>query len=255
MTDLRVGGAHCVLQLPPIGRSGGYGYHPAADMETPIDVAELIGAAKAGDRAALETLFAAFYARVIRVAEVRLGRRLRQVLEPADIAQSVFGRALRGLPRYDDRGPGSFGTWLEAIVETTIREKARLLAAEKRGACKTEESPLTGAEQAASTRSPSRLAEKEEDVARLHEAMKTLTNHERRTVEVRAFLGLHGSAAAEALGVSEAAARQTYSRAMEKMGRFLAGPDESAERALSGPDVRDGPGIHAFRESTQAPDP
>jgi len=206
---------------PATGRARSGRLDRIAGMETPVDTAGLVGAARSGDRAALEALFLAFYPRVIRIAEVRLGTRLRRSLEPADIAQSVFGRALRGLPRFEDRGPGSFGAWLEAIVESTIREKARLLAAGKRGANERPDSPLTGAEPAASSRNPSRLAEREEDVVRLHRAMQTLTEHERRMVEVRMFLGLHGRAAAEAMGVSQAAARQTYSRAMEKLGRFL----------------------------------
>jgi RNA polymerase sigma-70 factor (ECF subfamily) len=192
-------------------------------MEPADGTAALVRAAKSGDREAMETLFLAFYPRVLRVAAVRLGKRMRPLLDASDVAQSVFGRAYRGLPRFEDRGPGSFGAWLEEIVERTIREKVRWFAAEKRGAGRRPPAPLSGSGPASSSRSPSKAAEKEEEIERLYEAMRVLTAHERRIVETRLLLGLKGAEAAEALGMSEAAVRQTYARAMEKMGRHMAG--------------------------------
>src|SRR5262245_44866260 len=103
-------------------------------MDLVDGTAALVASAQAGDREAGGRLFLAFYPGVLRVASVRLGTRLRPFVDAGDIAQSVFGRAYRGLPRFEDRGPGSFPAWLEEIVERTIREKARWLAAEKRGA-------------------------------------------------------------------------------------------------------------------------
>src|SRR5262249_49472063 len=158
-----------------------------------------------GDPAALERLFVAFYPRILKIAEVRLGRRLTTLFDPADIAQSVFGRALRSLPRYEDRGPGSFGAWLEAIVNSTIREKARWVDAGKRSSHSEDTLPAEELP-ANSTQGPSGLASRREEVESLHLAMKSLTDHERRTVEVRMFLSLKGAEAAEVLGVSEEAA-------------------------------------------------
>jgi RNA polymerase sigma-70 factor (ECF subfamily) len=190
-------------------------------VENPRSTAGLLRAAQAGDREAAQALFVAFYPRVLRIAEIRLGRRLRRLFDAADIAQSVFGRAYRSLPGFKDEGPGSFLSWLDAIVEHTVRDKARWFEADRRGGSRREVGPLTGKESAPSSASPSRLAERAETIERFHRAMKTLTPRERATVEVRKFLGLRGAEAAHALGVSEESMRQNYARAVEKLGRVL----------------------------------
>jgi RNA polymerase sigma-70 factor (ECF subfamily) len=190
-------------------------------MGSQRETAGLLASAKSGDRAALEALFARYYPRVLRIAEVRLGKRLRRLFEPTDIAQSVFGKAHRDLPRFVDRGPGSFGGWLEEIVECTIRGKARWLDAARR-----KESPPQARarhDAGASSQTPSRLVSKKEDVEKLHDAMETLGERDRRAVEMRMFLGLRWSEVGGTLGLSEEAARKVYERALEKIGRSLSG--------------------------------
>jgi len=180
--------------------------------------ARLLAAAQAGDREALEALCVFYYPRVLRIAEVRLGRHLRRVYEPTDIAQSVFGRAYRALPRFIDRGPGSFGAWLEEIVGKTILEKARWL-----GAARRREGPpeSVARPEAGSGRTPSQLVAMKEDVERLHEAMRQLDRRDQRAVELRQFLGLPWSEVGGALGTTEEAARKICGRALERIGRAL----------------------------------
>ncbi|MCI0586024.1 MAG: sigma-70 family RNA polymerase sigma factor [Planctomycetes bacterium] len=190
-------------------------------MGKPDRTAALIAAARTGDRAATEDLFLAFYPRVLKVAQVRIGSRLRNLFEPADIAQSVFGRAYQGLPRFVDRGPGSFAAWLDDILDCTIRDKARWLGARRRdGGAMTR---LPAAMPGATSASPSRRAAEGEQLERLHRAMEGLSERERRAVELRMFLDLPWSEVAQALGASDEAARKTCSRAIEKVGRAIGG--------------------------------
>jgi RNA polymerase sigma factor (sigma-70 family) len=183
--------------------------------------AQLLAAAQAGDREALEALCVSFYPRVLRIAEVRLGRHLRRVYEPTDIAQSVFGRAYRALPRFIDRGPGSFGGWLEEIVGKTILEKARWLAAARRREGPPESGARPEGDPGRNSRTPSQLVAMREDVERLHEAMRKLDQRDRRAVELRQFLGLPWSEVGGALGTTEEAARKICGRALERIGRAL----------------------------------
>ncbi|MCI0589711.1 MAG: RNA polymerase sigma factor [Planctomycetes bacterium] len=192
-------------------------------MDARRSSAGLVAAAQAGDRGALESLFDAYYPRVLRVAEVRLGKRLRRLFDPHDIAQSVFGEAYRRLPRFVDRGPGSFGGWLEEIVECTIRAKARWIGAARRNQGARESGPRLEARPGASSRTPSRIAAKEEEVERLRGAMESLGERDRRAVELRMYLGLGWSEVGSVLGLSDEAARKVVERAVEKVGRVLAG--------------------------------
>jgi RNA polymerase sigma-70 factor (ECF subfamily) len=192
-------------------------------MSSPRETAELIAAAQAGDREALESLFDHYYPRVLRVAELRLGERLRRLFDPTDIAQSVFGQAYRRLPRFTDRGPGSFGGWLETIVECTIRSKARFLNAARRLDHPPASAPDLDARAASSTGTPSRIAAKRENLERLREALERLGPEERRVVELRMFLGLKWSEVGSTVELSAEAARKVYERAVERVGRTLAG--------------------------------
>jgi RNA polymerase sigma-70 factor (ECF subfamily) len=202
----------------------------ALSMEASQSTTALVASAKQGDRGAAEELFRSVYPRVLKIVEVRLGQRLRQVHDPADIAQSVFGRAYRRLPRFENRGAGSFAAWLESIIECTIRDKARWLDAAKRPAGRKAGTRILRDRAAPSGASPSRAAESREEVERLHDLMRTLTDRERKVIELRLFLGLRGREVSEAIGVAHEAAKKIYARAIEKLGARMRAAGELGER-------------------------
>src|SRR5262249_17397953 len=75
-----------------------------------------------------------YYPIAIRIAELRLGRRLRGNVEAEDIAQSALVDVFRGLDHFDAaRSDGAFRHWLATIVENNIREHFRPARALKRG--------------------------------------------------------------------------------------------------------------------------
>jgi RNA polymerase sigma-70 factor (ECF subfamily) len=187
----------------------------------------LISAAKGQDRDAAERLFRSIYPRVLRIVEVRLGRRLRRHFEPDDIAQSVFGRAYRKIPRFEDRGPGSFVAWLDEIIECTIRDKARWLAAAKRSDGSSGGSRVAKSRAAPSSTDPVQVAQKGEQLAELRQAMQGLTERERKVIELRLFVGLRGTEVSDAMGITHELARKLYSRALKKVKAGMQPPRNS----------------------------
>jgi len=89
------------------------GIDPAADDR------ELVRAAQAGDRRALDQLLRRHYDRVYAVCRRVLGRDA----DAADAAQDAMIAAVRGLPRFD--GQAAFSTWLHRVATNTCLDHLR----------------------------------------------------------------------------------------------------------------------------------
>ena len=80
-----------------------------------MDDADLVRAARAGDRAALDVLMRRHRASVVRACR----RLLRDAADAEDAAQEALVQALVGLPRLRD--PARFGPWLHGIALNVSR--------------------------------------------------------------------------------------------------------------------------------------
>jgi RNA polymerase sigma-70 factor (ECF subfamily) len=83
------------------------------------DDKELVAAAKAGDRDALDRLLRRHYDRVFAVCRHLLGNQA----DAADATQNAMISAVRGLPRFD--GHAAFGTWLYRIATNAALDELR----------------------------------------------------------------------------------------------------------------------------------
>ncbi|HWS36763.1 MAG TPA: sigma-70 family RNA polymerase sigma factor [Actinoplanes sp.] len=90
-----------------------------AVTEISADLPELVAAARAGDRAAAETLLAAHLPALYRI----VGRALDGHADVDDVVQETVLRAYRDLP--DLRAPDSFRSWLIAIAMRQISSRLR----------------------------------------------------------------------------------------------------------------------------------
>ncbi len=102
---------------------------PAPGLATSI---ELVRKAQGGDRGALDQLFERYYERVYRIVRIRMGARLRGVLESLDLVQETCAVAARKLDAFQPEDRASLIQWLARIAEHQIHDAADRIAAQKR---------------------------------------------------------------------------------------------------------------------------
>ena len=190
----------------------------------------LVRSAKAGDRQALEDLFARYLPRVRQIVALRLGERQRRFIEAEDIVQEAFLKALQGLERFEHRSEGSFRNWLARCVECEIVDSVRRLKARKRGGGKVRlfgdfcTESLFSSVFAGREPTPSKVAEAREAEERIEEAILELPEHYREVIILRQLCEMSYAEVASLMGfVQEETARKACSRAIQKLKRALAG--------------------------------
>jgi len=174
---------------------------------------ELLGRIQAGDTAARDALFAAAYSELHRLAHARLrdgGR--NTVLDTTCLVHESYLRFVRaGELRAEDRR--AFFAYASQVMRSVIVNSVRERIAQKRGGSAR---PLT-----LSTQLGAKVADGEESIMKVHEALEELAKVEPRmaqVVEMRYFGGYSEQEMAETLGVTE----RTVERDWEKARLILA---------------------------------
>ena len=213
---------------------------PAADdLRTPElhelegeEIPTLVEHAKEGDSEALNALFERYYGLLIEVARRRLGPRLRQKEEAADLAQTTFREATRDFPRYTYRGEGSLLRWLIQILNNKIRDRAEFYAAGKRDMSR--ERAMEGAPEAQGERrayeppapdlSVTQRVSREEEFAILRKGLERLSPEHRQAITLVFFQGLTLREAGEIMGGrTEDAVRMLLRRAEARLRDIVSG--------------------------------
>ena len=174
-----------------------------------LDMAELVIAAKGGDKAAFDELV-----RVTCADAYTLAYRLTGNVEDAqDVVQEAYLRAYRGLKRF--RGDAKFTTWLYRITANCA--KNHLAKAPRAGHDAIEE-----ADDVADQRPgpEARLGSSDERRA-LNAALQSLPPDMRAVVVLRDVYDLPHEAIAAELGISEGAAKVRLHRARRKLRERL----------------------------------
>ncbi len=174
---------------------------------------ELLGRIQAGDALARDALFSAAYGELHRLAHARLrdgGR--NTVLDTTCLVHESYLRFLRaGQLRAEDRR--AFFAYASQVMRSVIVNSVRERIAQKRGGSAL---PLTLSTQLGAT-----VADGEESIMKVHEALEELAKAEPRlaqVVEMRYFGGYSEQEMAEALGITE----RTVQRDWEKARLILA---------------------------------
>jgi RNA polymerase sigma-70 factor (ECF subfamily) len=184
----------------------------------PADVAELVAAAKTGDREAFDELVRTTYADTYTLAYRLTG----DEEDARDVVQEAYLRAFRGLKRF--RGDAQFSTWLYRI---TANCAATFLG--KRGKHRHDElHDDLSLEDLRPAGNPEVQIESAASRDRLQDALRRLPPRLRAVVVLRDVYDLpHESIAAE-LGISESAAKVRLHRARRKLREDLYPlPDEA----------------------------
>ena len=209
-----------------MSESGAHGEttdHPAASFG-PIEsdtTLQLLALARAGNREAVEILYARYFPRLRRWASGRLPPWARDARETQDLVQDTLLQALRHLQHFEPRHEGALQAYLRQTLLNRIRDELRRV--DRRPVLR----PLDGREIEPGP-SPLEAAIGREAVLRYEEALTRLRPEEREAVIARVELGYSYQELAQALGKpSSEAARKAAERALvrlaEEMQRGQAG--------------------------------
>ena len=178
-----------------------------AETKTAED-AELVRAARRGDRAAFGRLVGRHAARAVRVAEMVLGNRA----DAEDAAQDAFVRALERLDAL--RRPEAFGAWLLRLV-TTVSLNARRARGRRREEEIDDDAILHAPDPAARTSDAElRLA--------LVQALDTLSEERRLAVLLCLVDGMNATEAGAIMGIPAGTVRSHLHHARIRLRQELA---------------------------------
>jgi RNA polymerase sigma-70 factor (ECF subfamily) len=199
----------------------------------PTDVLRLIERARAGDRDALNDVFARHRDRLRRMVEMRLDWRLRARLDASDVIQDAYLEVAQRLEEYlrDPRLP--LFLWLRLVVGERLSKLHRHhLGAQLRDAGREislyrdayplAESRALAAQLLGKHTSPTQAAVRAERMLRLQEALNTLDPIDREVLSLRHFEELTRAETAAVLGIEEPAAAKRYIRALARLKAVLA---------------------------------
>jgi RNA polymerase sigma-70 factor (ECF subfamily) len=186
--------------------------HPT-NRNTPPDEPLTALLARRASRGELDS-FNALCARVLPAlygwAQLRVGRRLRRGIEPEDLVQEVWARALTAFEDYDSTRP--FRPWLFGIARNVLLEELR--GAQRRAADGLDASVARRVlEQAPDevTSFTRRLA-RDEALAHFLAQVRELGDDEQTLVRLCGLEGASTREAALALGINEEAAKKRWQR-------------------------------------------
>jgi RNA polymerase sigma-70 factor (ECF subfamily) len=197
------------------------------------DTASLLEQARAGDQAALNEIFDRNRARLRRMVELRLDRRLQARIDASDVIQEAYVDAVRRLEEFLSRPDYPLYLWLRQIVGerllklhryhlgTRMRD-AELEVSIYRGALPAATSAALAAQLLGKHTSPTQAAVRVERMLRLQEALNSLDPMDREVLSLRHFEDLTLAETAQSLEIKEAAAAKRYIRALKRLKAVLA---------------------------------
>lgn len=193
---------------------------PQTRIVEPGVVDELVDAALAGDRTALDRLIAAIHPLVVRYCRSRVAADLRAVAGADDVAQEVCLAVVSALPTYR-RGTSPFIGFVYGIA-------AHKVADVHRASARVRSIPVPEIPDAADAAdSPEQQAMRSATAARIGEMLATLPGPQQEILRLRVVVGLSAEQTATALDMSAGAVRVAQHRALGRLRSLLTDAGES----------------------------
>jgi RNA polymerase sigma-70 factor (ECF subfamily) len=188
----------------------------SADADVPADTTcHLLQRAKAGDRDALELLFARHIPTLRRWASGRLPRWARDVADTQDLVQDSVLQVFKRVEAFEPRGDGALQAYLRQAVMNRIRNEFRSRGRRPSFEDLDDEAP-------GDRTSPLEAAIRQEQLDRYDNALSRLSEQERDLIVARVEIGLTYEEISEALGKpSWNAARMATARALLRLADEL----------------------------------
>lgn len=165
-----------------------------------------------GNRHALVELYESHFERVARYIAVRIGN----FSEAEDLASEVFVRALQSADRFKDTG-APMEAWVFRIAHNIVVDYHR-----KRSR-RPSSLPLESAAPIESGSDPTYGIEREQEVERINEAMKYLSDSQRQVLALRFGSEMTSEQVGEVMGKKPGAVREMQSAAIRKLRQVLGG--------------------------------
>lgn len=193
----------------------------------------LIERARAGDASALNAIFTRHRARLRRMVDIRLDRRLQARVDASDVIQDAYLEVAQRLDEYlrDPKLP--LFLWLRLVVGQRLMKLHRLHLGTQlrdvgrevslyREALPAASSAALAAQLLGKHTSPTQAVIRAERMLRLQEALNTLDPIDREVLSLRHFEELTRAETAQVLGITEGAAAKRYVRALKRLTDLLA---------------------------------
>ena len=188
--------------------------------ESKPSILELVEAATAGNREAVETLLELYMPQLRGFVRVRAGAVVRRHEADSDIVQSVCREVLQRMDTFRHPSEKAFKQWLFTTALRKLSSRRDFYQAGKRDAGRAElaagdesgDRQLLDCYQSFST--PSRAASAREEVERIEGAMAELSEDHREVITLAHLVGLSRAEIADQMGRSEVAVRVLLHRAM-----------------------------------------
>jgi RNA polymerase sigma-70 factor, ECF subfamily len=185
-----------------------------------------------GDGQVLGTLLSRHRNRLRRMIALRLDRRLSGRIDPSDVIQEAYLEASARLAEYLRNPSMPFFLWLRFLTgQKLVTLHRHHLGAQMRDASQQvplDHGPMPEASSAALAARllghdlrPSEAAIRAEMKIRVREALDSMDPLDREVLALRHFEQLNRAEIAQVLGVSDAAARKRYLRALERLRKVL----------------------------------
>jgi RNA polymerase sigma-70 factor (ECF subfamily) len=199
-----------------------------------------------GDPGALGQAFSYHRARLRRMIQIRLDRRLQGRIDPSDVLQEAYLEVARSLADYlkDPQIPFYLlvrfitGRKLQAIhrhhLGTLARDAGREVSLH-RGAFPQASSMSLAEQLLGRYASPSEAAVKAELQIRIQEALNGMDAIDREVLALRHFEELSNAETAQVLGIGEAAASHRFVRALRRLKSILSGGADDPGAAVGRP--------------------
>jgi RNA polymerase sigma-70 factor, ECF subfamily len=188
-------------------------YPPGAQARSPdpASTVDLVALAQAGDRAALEELFARHAPPLRRWASGRLARWARDLADTDDLVQEVLLQTFKRIGEFEARGAGSLHAYLRQAVLNRIRDELRRRGRRPEHTDLDSEGPGEG-------RSPLEQAIDQEAYERYEQALGRLKPEDQEAIIARVEMGYTYEELAESLAKPSAdAARKAARRALVRL--------------------------------------
>jgi RNA polymerase sigma-70 factor, ECF subfamily len=193
------------------------------------DEARLISRAVGGDAAALELLLYMCRRRLFAYIRTHFPAELKGVLEPQDLLQDVWLRAIRAISDFQPEGSDPVYRWLVTITRNLISDHVKYVRRLKRAKKRAGSEEFGGkdsillllAELVSYRRTPSKSAASHELMAALESAIKQLPLDQAQALRLRYLQELNLKEAAQVMQRSEGSVAMLCNRGVKMLRAVL----------------------------------
>lgn len=194
---------------------------------------ELLKKVADGNTSALDHLLQLHRPYLSRLISYRMSPELNSRVDPSDIVQETHIVIVKRIKDFLRHRPISFRIWMRrTALEQLVDQRRRHIGAERRSVYREKETMDSShaIARALFTETPSKVLQRDELQAQIHEVIDGLGETDREILTLRHAEGLSNAEAADLLNIKPDSVRRRYGRALLRLHRQLAANGISMDR-------------------------